>query len=328
MKEGKNADETKNSYDEGALPPSLSSAILDSSLISATKSKILKKIELKNIIHNKLKISTTKTTKNENLYNVKVVRLGNHIQVYEFENKKRKPKTDDEKELLLKKINLTKDKNNEKKIELKNIMRSKLKCQRLAKCNSDKCKTFITLTFNSNIFDIKIANKQYKYFQDKVRRIFPNFMCIGIPEFMKNGRVHYHLLTNIPAGSDIIPKRKPLKLWNKETKSYKVLDYYDIKFWNNGFSSAEIIEGDIKKIIGYISKYMTKDIDDRLFGHHRYFYTHNLNTPIFDYLNLDNTKHRKFLENLLENKSLIYSNNYTNSYNNEKIAFKEFLTTS
>lgn len=289
----------KEPKDERALPSSLAQTILDSSLISAT---------------------------NNSLYNVKVVRLGKYLQVYFSKNKKRKPVNNDENDLsLVKKENYKSNFSNKAlKIDKKNIMRSKLSCQRLAKANSEIWQTFITLTFEEHITDISIANKKYKSFKEQLQRAFSDFKCICVPEFMKNGRVHYHLLTNIPPNSDIIPKRKPLKLWDKKIKQYKILDYYDIKYWNYGFSSAEIVKGDIKKIVGYISKYMTKDIDDRLFGHHRYFYTHNLTKPIIEYLDLDVIRELKYFNNLINKKEKIYENEYINPYDKENIIFNEF----
>lgn len=63
---------------------------------------------------------------------------------------------------LVKKENL----NKERKIELKNILRSKFQLQRLVKSNEDIFKTFITLTFADNIQDIAKANKCFKNWRD------------------------------------------------------------------------------------------------------------------------------------------------------------------
>lgn len=279
--------EAMNSYDERALPSSLSSTILDSSLISATKNS---------------------------MYNAKIVQCGNYIQVYYFENRKKKPINDDERELKLYKSNNCNNIKDKTIIRKDNLTRSKLKCQRLAKCNSSDWKTFITLTIADNITDINIANKYYKCFQEQVRRVYPNFKCIGVPEFQKRGAVHYHLLTNIDIDSNLIYIQQ---------ENNKI--YYHVKYWNLGFTKVDIVKGDIKKIIGYISKYMTKDIDNRLFSHHRYFYTRNLITPSVSYIDLQNLQHTSILNKYFENKNLIYKNDYVNSYNNEKIVFCEYL---
>lgn len=264
----------------------LSALLLDSSLITTTKQ----------------------------LYNVKLINCNNYIQLYYHnEDKIVKSKKDDE--LNLNKIDNVDKSNNVdlKEIELKNIIRSKLECQRLAKCNIDEWSIFITLTFAENITDINYANKKLRYFCDKVRRVFPNFMYLCIPEFQKRGAVHYHILSNI----DI----------NNKDLIYKQIDnekYLHIKYWNEGFTSVEKVKGDKKKVIGYISKYMTKDIDNRLFGHRRYFYSQNIKKPITEYLDINNPKHLNYLNKLINNKNIVYENIYVNPYNNEIVSFKEF----
>lgn len=291
----------------------LSALLLDSSLISTTFCKPQSK---------------------ETIYNAKLIDCNGYLQLYTFTNDKSKNTLglertsleEDEQKYkkskadistldtdLLKKIDNTININNPKEIELKNIMRSKLQCQRLAKCNSEIWKTFITLTFAENITDITIANKEFNKFVYKIKRVFPDFKYLCVPEFMKNGRVHYHLLTNIDISNEKLIYRQ---LDNKK--------YLHIKYWNNGFDKVENIKGDIKKIIGYISKYMTKDIDNRLFGHKRYFYSQNLKKPIIEYLDINNPKHLDYLNKLINDKNIVYENNYVNPYNTEIVSFKEF----
>jgi len=272
-------------------------------------------------------------------YNIKLIECGNYIQLYMYETKKIKKQKDKDIDFELKKnkINSMFDKkiknNNDSKniinkIEQRSIIRSKLECQRLAKANDKEWETFITLTFEENITDIDSANKKFRYFIDKVRRVEKDFKYVCIPEFQKRGAVHYHLLTNIPINSKIIPKRKKLKLWSKETKSYKELEYYEIKYWNQGFSSAEPIKENQKKIIGYISKYMTKDIDKRLFGKHRYFYSQNLNNPRENFIDTENAEEYKYYIKKIQDIDLIYQNEYLNPYDNTKVLFLEFYKTS
>lgn len=290
------------------------------------------------------------TTNNTQLYEVKIVNCGDYIQVYYLENNKIKKNKalekvthkknninsialvdtdnlitqsnsiiDDESferlrqhtdKIQKKYLSATKQKN----IQAKNIMRSKLQCQRLAKCNANEWKTFITLTIAENLTDINKANKKLRYFIDKIQRIYKDFKYICIPEFQKRGAVHYHLLTNI----DINDKRFIYKQPGKEK-------FKHIKYWNEGFNSVDSLEKDIKKIVGYISKYMTKDIDDRLYNHRRYFYSRNLRKPSTSYLNLSDPKHLEYYMKIISDKSLIYSNSYLNPYNYDVIQFNEFM---
>lgn len=274
--------------------------ILDSNLILATKSS---------------------------LYDVKIVDCNNYIQVYFYENKKIRTKKDEDLELKIKNNELIKEKNivevkenSLKEIDVKNITRSKLKCQRLAKANMEVWETFITLTFANtdkfDIYNINDCNKRLKYFLDKVRRVKKDLKYICIPEFQKRGAVHYHLLTNISI--------------NDEKLIYSQIDnlnYKHIKYWNDGFDSVEVLKGDPKKVVGYISKYMTKDIDNRLFNKHRYFASKNITEVKENFINLDNEKDKKFYIEKIQGKQLIYQNEYTNPYDNTNVTFLEFLKT-
>lgn len=214
-------------------------------------------------------------------------------------------------------------------ISEKNILRSKLNCQRLAKANCSVWKSFITLTFKENITDVSYANKILANYLRSCKRVFNNLKYIAIPEFQSRGAVHYHILTNISCGSDLIPKRQKKRIFNPSSKKYKSLEYYNLSYWDKdkrGFSLAEPVSGDVKKIIGYISKYMTKDIDDRLFSRHRYMYSQNLEKPIVNYLNLESPKDFDYFKRIINGKVLIYDNLYTNSYNDDIIKFEEYYS--
>lgn len=259
-------------------------------------------------------------------YNAKVVTCGSYTQLYIFENEKihKRPKDSFDLELKKRKIdNILENKtitnkcniNLNNSIELKNITRSKLQCQRLAKANSSDWSLFITLTFEDNITNINEANKRFRYFIDKVQRVKKDFKYLCIPEFQKRGAVHYHMLCNI----DI----------NDKSLIYVQEDnckFYHIKYWNDGFSSIEIMKNDIKKVVGYISKYMTKDIDDRLFNHKRYFYSRNLIKPREDYIDFNNPKDLDYIKKAIQDKQLIYQNDYINSYDNSNVSFYELLS--
>lgn len=258
-------------------------------------------------------------TTNKQIYTTKIINCNDYIQIYFFPDKKSKKNIALEplKDNIIKIDTDNLKKVNSKfstKIEVKNIMRSKLACQRLAKANIDCWNTFITLTFADNVTNIKLANKKFRYFIDKIQRVCKDFKYICIPEFQKRGAVHYHLLTNIKIDDD------KLIYSQKDSKTF-----YHIKYWNEGFTKVDNLKGDVKKIIGYISKYMTKDIDDRLYNCHRYFYSRNLNKPIVSYLNLNDPNHLEYFNNILNKKEVIYENNYLNPYNDETIIFQEYL---
>lgn len=260
------------------------------------------------------------------IYNIKVVEVGDYTQVYLYENKKKVTCNDNDEfnlsSLKTKEILNSFDEKKEEqkeiklsnKIEQRSIIRSKLECQRIAKANIGSWETFITLTFSENVTSVEDANKRFRYFTDKVRRVKKDFKYLCITEFQKRGAIHYHLLTNVSLNDN--------KLVYVQADNPK---YKHIKYWNDGFTSIEEIKGDAKKIVGYISKYMTKNIDDRLFSHRRYFSSMNLIKPSVSYLNSDIDQGKYYFKKIIQDKQLIYDNQYINAYDNTKVTFLEYL---
>ncbi len=70
---------------------------------------------------------------------------------------------------------------------------------------------------------------------------------------------------------------------------------------------------------------MTKDIDNRLFNRHRYFYSRNLTMPSKNYISLDSQKEIDFYNKNIQDKELIYQNEYINPYDDSKVIFLEYL---
>lgn len=305
------------------------------------------------------------------IYDTKIVKCGNYIQVYKYQRKKEKNKKGIEKEkesrvlynILnvdtddLKKIDKKEKEENKKeiklkKIEEKNIFRSKFQLQRIVKSNEDIFKTFITLTF-ANFQKIKIDNKELFYwlcpnlkiqvkqiiikdnkyqlivnkneFNKKIenftsikkanekfdnwrsnlkKRLKNDFKYVCVPEFQKNGTVHYHLLTNIDYTDFNLLSKDELKIF-KPFKGWHI--FRTVNSWKYGYSDVQNIKD--MNVVGYISKYMTKDIDNRLFGHRRYLYSQGLKKPSVIYLDSEtNDRLLKILDfNYYENFKNVYA---------------------
>lgn len=263
---------------------------------------------------------------------IKIIQCGDYYQVYTFSNSheiidKNLVKMKDKKycmqrilaesrediseidtDLLVKKTN---KKIELKTIEEKNIRRSKAQLQRIVKSNETEFNTFITLTYADNITDISIANKNFDNWRRSIKRIKSNFKYVCVPEFQKRGAVHYHILTNLDIKEDcnlIIPQE------GKTTQ-------YDVKYWRHGYTSVFPVKN--INVVGYMSKYMTKDIDDRLWGKRRYLYSQNLKTPTTLYLNLDNIEDFRRYVDIVNSCNLNYQNIYSD-LNGELIEFEEY----
>lgn len=121
-----------------------------------------------------------------------------------------------------------------------------------------------------------------------------------------------------------------LKLHNTKLtynfKSKKRTVFKTIKYWNNGFTNVMSLK-DVcnNNIVGYLSKYMTKDIDEKLFGYRKYTYSQNLKQPKTIYLDLNNKIEELMLDvNYLSKIDEIrYENRYQNRFG-DNVNFIEF----
>lgn len=318
--------------------------------------------------------SLISTTGNKNYY-LKVVDCGKYKQVYYYNDIKIKKDKSLEKNkryeidttYLFKKENI-KRKNEKKYIETKNINRSKFKLERIIKANEEIFKTFITLTFEDEVIDIEKANKRFKYWRDVFQRHYKDFKYVCVPEFQKNGKVHYHMLTNIDYHDYVyinenmsylnllnklnknkyklihykvseVKINKEIKLndlaivlrkqnnkwentkktYNYKSKSYKI--FKTVKYWSNGFSN--VLDMKDVNVIGYLTKYMTKDIDNRLFGKRRYLYSTSLIVPKEYYLGFDSEIEHNYLMSIINGSDITYKKTYLDKLENE-INFVEY----
>jgi len=152
-----------------------------------------------------------------------------------------------------------KGKRKQNKIRFSSLSRTKQKLRRLVWCNDKYIKTFITLTFKDDIIDLKTANKKLHNFIKRLTYSFPNLLYIGVPEFQKKVKVHYHLLTDIPyiANEDLS------------------------KIWTCGFVTIKALNK-TGNIANYLTKYLTKsstEEDERYFNKKKIFYSKNIHKP-------------------------------------------------
>ena len=265
------------------------------------------------------------------IYDVKIIHCGDTYQIYKFDKTRSKENKKDRDIPIIPKVSIKDiDTDNLYKLDrveevkpilLSNAIRSNLNCQRIAKANRDNWESFITLTFKENITDIVYANKIFNAWVSNVRKLKKDFKYIAVPEFQKRGAVHYHILSNLGKENTniIIPQKER----TEKTKDLTTL--FDVKYWSRGFARVDFIKGDYKKIYSYICKYMTKDIDDKLFGKHRYFNSQNLNKPREEFLDLSNERDLKHFNDIINNSSIDYSSQYKDIYTDSNIEFLEVV---
>lgn len=201
-----------------------------------------------------------------------------------------------------------------------NLRRAKNKIIDYCDANSDIFCTFITLTFKDNISSIDDANFVYNSWRTYIKKIFPDFSYLCVPEFQERGAVHYHILCNIPCGSSILPTCDVLVTRNKHGKLVRN-KYYKCKGWSFGFCSAFDIKKDTDSnfnVVAYICKYLYKDIDSRLFGRNKYLASRNLadvsyyllNCPLDKFIEVCNNNY--FMTDILSVYSMDFDSAFIN----------------
>jgi len=147
---------------------------------------------------------------------------------------------------------------NQESIRDDNVRRTRIKIRRLINSNQDLVK-FMTLTFNTPCTDLAVANPLFRNFIKRLSRLYPAFKYICVPEFQPtSGRVHYHLLCNLPYIEKLSLE----------------------KIWQNGFVFIRKVDS-IDNLGAYVCKYLGKaNFDKRYFRKNKFFYSFNLLRPV------------------------------------------------
>jgi len=116
-----------------------------------------------------------------------------------------------------------------------------------------KWETFLTLTFSPEFYwdDLQKIQKQFRAFIKSLYYELDSFKYLAVLEYGgQTGRIHYHMLTNIPFNNWIFSYRDhPVK---------KVCD-----LWDFGFSDVVSVNNENCNAVFYLCKYLTKDTKNR-----------------------------------------------------------------
>lgn len=209
-------------------------------------------------------------------YNVKTVETPTTIEVWEYINEPVIYSSNVDKDNSINK-NIDKTENNDNEIlsaikQYDSIKRKQKHYQemrwiiaRIVDCNFDNKTKFMTLTFKDNIQDITYTNYEFNKFIKRLNfRLYHDkkqkLKYIAVWEKQKRGAIHYHIIFfDFPY----------IKL--KELQ----------EIWGHGFVKINKIDVDSKDNRGrYVSKYFSKDIDERNYKQKAFFKSRNLIMPI------------------------------------------------
>lgn len=184
-------------------------------------------------------------------------------------------------------------------ITKRSLSRTRQTLIELVENNEDRFKSFITLTYKEDIENISEAYSNLQSYIRSCKRNFPDFCYVAVPEIQHHRAkktckyvIHFHIITNAPVGSKLIPEREPKQITGADFKGTKTITYYDVEYWNKGFSIAlPIIQQGEFELSKYLLKYLYKDLDNRFYGRQKLLHSNNLKAPEFNYyLNADEIK--------------------------------------
>ena len=137
---------------------------------------------------------------------------------------------------------------------------------------------FVTFTFNPKKIDRYSIDETFntmKYWLNRQKKHSPDFAYVIVPEFHKDGAIHFHAL---------------IRAYNGDMKSTKVFQngkrVYNVTGFTSGFTNAQKMDDNQEKTAGYITKYITKDTINR-FNKRRYWASKNLQKPVKHYESLE-----------------------------------------
>ena len=152
-----------------------------------------------------------------------------------------------------------------------------------AACNDDVFDLFVTLTLDKqqvDRYDIEKIYPKLKAFLDhRVQR--KGLAYILVPEYHKDGAIHFHGLVN---SSAVQLKDSGKRYWKRGAPCYGQ-KIYNVADWKLGFTTAVMLTGDYDNVCKYITKYVLKQSGGGMIGGRYYYHGGDLKEPLFEYIN-------------------------------------------
>lgn len=219
-------------------------------------------------------------------YNLRVVRSGDVLEIYKYEN----PVHYNYESLQTKHEREKPDEWNGK--SEKNLARARQTIRRIIWANLTRYSKFLTLTYSENMQDLEQFYYDWKMFTQGMRRKGHDLKYLYVLEYQERGAIHAHVLI---FGDRFIPWQDITDSWGKG-----IIDIHKIR--------------DIGNLGAYVCKYLTKDTLAE-YNSKSFHTSRGLKRPIERKITLDEEETATFLSGLLSKGQIVYSNEYDVTYN-------------
>lgn len=173
------------------------------------------------------------------------------------------------------------------------LKRSKKKVYDYARSN--EWDWFVTFTFSQkkvNRFDYDECVKKLSYWLNYLKKCSPALSYLVVPERHKDGAWHFHgLFAGVSESQIVWSGRYVVKRYRKSGRSKFVRTsekIYQVGSYKLGWMTATRVR-DKERATSYITKYLTKELLDGLYGRKRYWVSRNLLLPVEEVYSLDET---------------------------------------
>lgn len=156
------------------------------------------------------------------------------------------------------------------------LLRAKKKVFDIAYANGDDWRYMVTLTLDGSKIDRESADTVLTPFQNWLKNCVKRkgLKALIVPEYHKNGAIHFHglfngaLKTQFSGTVKASGYKKPIKVATAKRyglKPEEMTAVFNSSDWKYGFSTFVPLDNNLDKICGYVTKYITKDLD-KIFG--------------------------------------------------------------
>lgn len=212
-------------------------------------------------------------------YNLRVVRSGNTIELYEYKNKVFYNFQGYEREYQREK---PMDWNGKSE---KSLARSRREIRRLIWANMGKYSKFLTLTYAENMQDLQTFYHDWKMFVQRMKRKGFTLQYLYVLEYQERGAIHAHVI-----------------IFNDEYIPIEAIE----SAWGNGFVKINAIK-EIRNLGAYVCKYLTKETLSE-YNSKSYHASKGLIRPVERKITLHDTDDIK--RELLSKAKVVYESDY------------------
>lgn len=138
---------------------------------------------------------------------------------------------------------------------------------------------FVTLTLDQSRIDrydyTQVVQKLNRWMDNRVRRNGLRYVMVA--ERHKDGAIHFHALMSWDT----------LHVVDSGHKDKQGRVVYNLPAWDYGFTTAVRLDGEYRRVVAYLCKYITKSTDDGKVGGRWYYRGGRLAEPVIEVGDLD-----------------------------------------